>query len=91
MSRSPKLRNIVGDVGWKESGNCSENPKATSDLYAVYEHDQAQAASKWCAGCPVRQACLDFAVANREEFGVWGGMTERGRRQYVKSLRRRAS
>lgn len=26
-----------------------------------------------CDGCPVRQACLDYAVVSNVEYGVWGG------------------
>ena len=33
-----------------------------------------------CAGCPVREACLEFALANDERWGVWGGTSERQRR-----------
>jgi hypothetical protein len=29
-----------------------------------------------CERCPVRAACLAFAVATRQEHGVWGGRTE---------------
>ncbi|MDF9874815.1 WhiB family transcriptional regulator [Cellulosimicrobium cellulans] len=29
-----------------------------------------------CQPCPVRAACLEYAVANREAHGVWGGTTE---------------
>jgi hypothetical protein len=32
-----------------------------------------------CANCPVRQACEDYAVTNREP-GYWGGKSERTRR-----------
>ena len=42
-----------------------------------------------CAGCPVREACLDYALANSEHFGVWGGTTERERRR-LRNLRRAA-
>ena len=31
-----------------------------------------------CATCPLRQKCLEWAIA-REEFGVWGGTTARER------------
>jgi len=34
-----------------------------------------------CKGCPVRQECLNHAIENNELFGVWGGTTERGRRE----------
>ena len=44
-----------------------------------------QEAKELCAGCPVAQHCLDYAIANNIKYGVWGGSDpdERG------SLRRR--
>lgn len=47
----------------------------------------ATAAKAICAGCPVRVDCLDFALASKERFGVWGGMTEKERR--VEARRRK--
>jgi WhiB family redox-sensing transcriptional regulator len=29
----------------------------------------------------VREDCLEFAIANSEKFGIWGGMSERERRR----------
>jgi WhiB family redox-sensing transcriptional regulator len=29
----------------------------------------------------VREDCLDYAIANGEKFGIWGGMSERERRR----------
>ena len=37
-----------------------------------------------CASCPVRTVCLAEALDNRIEWGVWGGMTERERRQLLR-------
>ena len=37
-----------------------------------------------CQGCPVRSTCLAEALDNRIEWGVWGGMTERERRQLLR-------
>lgn len=37
-----------------------------------------------CMGCPVRAQCLAEALDNRIEWGVWGGMTERERRQLLR-------
>lgn len=28
-----------------------------------------------CNACPVRFECLGWALDNREEFGLWGGLT----------------
>lgn len=41
-------------------------------------------AKRICAGCPVRQMCLDWALETREEFGVWGGLDERERRAILR-------
>lgn len=37
-----------------------------------------------CMGCRVRCECLAEALDNRIEWGVWGGMTERERRQLLR-------
>lgn len=44
------------------------------DLDAVAE------AKSVCQTCPVRVACLAWALKNKQEFGIWGGKTpwERG-------------
>ncbi len=41
-----------------------------------------------CAGCDVRETCLAHALGRRELTGIWGGTTERERRQV---LRRRSA
>lgn len=27
-----------------------------------------------CQECPVRQECLNFALENEDEWGIWGGL-----------------
>ncbi len=45
--------------------------------------DQKRARSV-CMGCAVRSECLAEALDNRIEWGVWGGLTERERRQLLR-------
>lgn len=47
------------------------------------------AAKAVCSRCPVKADCLEHAIANREDHGVWGGMNapERAR---VRRRRQRA-
>lgn len=37
-----------------------------------------------CERCPIRQRCLDWAVENRQDKGIWGGMSEKQRFRYRK-------
>lgn len=34
-----------------------------------------------CAACPVRAACLQYALDTGQRYGVWGGLTEDERRE----------
>lgn len=34
-------------------------------------------------GCPVREECLAYALANGEQGGVWGGMDDHERRKLL--------
>ncbi|HTR71642.1 MAG TPA: WhiB family transcriptional regulator [Mycobacteriales bacterium] len=40
---------------------------------------QVDSALAVCAGCSVRTACLNWAIANDVRHGVWGGLTEQDR------------
>ncbi len=50
------------------------------DLFFPAQGESLAQAKAICAGCPVRQPCLEFALEQREVFGVWGGLSERERR-----------
>ena len=62
---------------WRELAACRG-----IDLGVFFPERGASAgpARQVCAGCPVRQPCLDYAITNRIAYGVWGGLTERERR-----------
>lgn len=36
-----------------------------------------------CSVCPVRQECLEYALAIREQHGIWGGLNEVERKQLI--------
>lgn len=35
-----------------------------------------KAVKEICAACPVQTACLEYALADRDLYGIWGGTTE---------------
>lgn len=43
-----------------------------------------------CDRCPVREACLEYALGLREREGIWGATTERDRRRILRQRRRSA-
>ncbi|GGJ90494.1 hypothetical protein GCM10011583_22380 [Streptomyces camponoticapitis] len=65
---------------WSARGACRA---VDPDTLFVQGQEQNRAKSV-CLGCPVRTECLAHALDNREEFGVWGGMTERERRALLR-------
>jgi WhiB family redox-sensing transcriptional regulator len=42
---------------------------------------QVKTAKLICRGCPVSATCLTWAVAEGQEAGIWGGLTEDERRK----------
>lgn len=60
-------------------GDDFERGSADSDHRA---DDTSQQAKAICNACPVRQSCLAHALDTQEPYGIWGGLTERERRQY---------
>ncbi|MVA76917.1 WhiB family transcriptional regulator [Auraticoccus sp. F435] len=66
--------------GWAALAKC----RGTKDSLFVEGAEQRKARTL-CRGCPVRLECLAEALDNRIEWGVWGGLTERERRQLLKT------
>jgi WhiB family redox-sensing transcriptional regulator len=50
------------------------------DVFFPERGQSVTAAKTVCARCPVRAACLDYAMSINERHGIWGGTTEKERR-----------
>jgi WhiB family redox-sensing transcriptional regulator len=53
--------------------------------------EQIADAKAICRGCPVRLICLQYALANHHDDGVWGGYDEGERRDLRRNWRRLGS
>lgn len=51
-----------------------------------YSPREERMAKNICAGCPLKQPCLEFALMNGE-IGIWGGTTEWDRRRLRKTIK----
>lgn len=69
--------------GWSEHARCrGKDPEA----FFGRNLTEARDAIRTCERCPVRQECLDYAITEGIEIGVWGGLTERQRRAHVRKM-----
>jgi WhiB family redox-sensing transcriptional regulator len=69
---------LLGPLAWQELALCSQtDPEA----FFPEKGGSTREAKRICAACEVRQECLEFALANDERFGIWGGRSERERRK----------
>lgn len=72
------------NTDWMATGKCRDMPPTVffpSDGLGV------QAAQRICAECGVSETCLEYALANRIDHGVWGGRSERERRRILRRRR----
>jgi WhiB family transcriptional regulator, redox-sensing transcriptional regulator len=74
------------DTAWMPHGLCRELDPAVFFPSTGTGVVQAQ---RICRRCPVAGDCLEYALTFGIEHGVWGGVSERGRRKLV-SQRRKA-
>ena len=75
------------NLSWRTRAACQGLDPAI--CYPVSDEDAGEAKAV-CGSCPVREPCLEYALANRERDGVWGGATERERRRIIRQRRKSA-
>jgi WhiB family transcriptional regulator, redox-sensing transcriptional regulator len=80
----------IGDQSWRDHALCAQTDP---DAMFPEKGEGTRSARTICGMCPVRASdirddqgyggtgeCLEYALANQERFGVWGGKSERERR-----------
>jgi WhiB family redox-sensing transcriptional regulator len=67
---------LVTPPQWSEGAVCAQTDP---EVFYPDKGGSTTAAKRICRGCPVMAECLQYAVDNRETFGVWGGLSPRER------------
>ena len=76
MTRPRIRRRDYDPLAWMAEALCSG---AMTDLFFPEQFEIADPAIKrLCGRCPVREACLQYALDN-DEVGIWGGTDDRQR------------
>ncbi len=95
MDRMVKGGYTMMSDAWKDQAACRgwgvalffppEDPRAES----VGERRLRESRAKHiCRSCPVQTDCLEWAIANGETRGIWGGRNELERKAIIRARRR---
>ena len=71
---------------WTERAACRDLPSDIADAVFFPKRGETGAAGPdwtdalaWCATCPVRDACGQYAIDENLTYGMWGGLTPQER------------
>ncbi|MFT4124916.1 MAG: WhiB family transcriptional regulator [Gordonia sp. (in: high G+C Gram-positive bacteria)] len=68
---------------WQDRALCAQtDPEA----FFPEKGGSTREAKRICTGCEVKAECLEYALANDERFGIWGGLSERERRRLKRGI-----
>ncbi len=71
------------DPGWRDKALCAQTDP---ELFFPEKGGSTREPKRVCMGCSVKEECLEYALANDERFGVWGGLSERERRRLKRGI-----
>lgn len=72
---------------WVEDAVCAQtDPEVFFPPRSGGAPTQEADALRVCAGCPVREQCLQYSIETRQWWGIWGGVSQRKRRKMLKEL-----
>ncbi|OGY56984.1 MAG: hypothetical protein A2119_01200 [Candidatus Colwellbacteria bacterium GWA2_46_10] len=78
--RTQTLPFDIGDVPCRWSFSFFPHDPENQDA----REQREQMAKSLCTRCDAKGECLEFALATREKYGIWGGTTEKERRRILR-------
>lgn len=81
------VRAAQAGADWRQHASCRG---VDPDLFYPSRGEASTPAKEICGTCPVQDECREYALDNDEKFGIWGGLSEKQRRQ-LRRTRREAS
>lgn len=87
-SLAPRRLSLSDPAPWMEDAFCRqyEDPDVFFPPSGDRWRAQVRAAKAVCRHCPVLTECGQYAVERVELVGIWGGMTDRERRQLRRQM-----
>ena len=69
---------MTEEMSWQERALCAQTDP---ESFFPEKGGSTREAKRICISCDVKDDCLEYALANDERFGIWGGLSERERRR----------
>lgn len=79
-----KLYNSISS--WTEQASCRAKTFENEDFFDTSEQALKILAKKYCFNCPVQRHCLYTSLVTNEIYGLWGGLTPKQRKLYLKYI-----
>jgi WhiB family redox-sensing transcriptional regulator len=86
-SQDSTSQSTVGPAEWWERAACRDR---NSELFFHADRERGPArasraakAKAVCAACPVMLLCREYALAQPEPYGIWGGLDEHERAELL--------
>lgn len=86
-SRAPAIRELAVPGPWVHRAACRD--VEAEAFWPTNDDKPDPLAEETCARCPVKTACLLWAIDNAEPFGYWGGHTPAERTAIKAEMQRR--
>ena len=71
------------DLTWRTQAACRNHPDPDLWFPSTGQHHRTRKAQQICAHCPVQTQCAQWAIDNREGYGIWGGQPQTERREQL--------
>lgn len=85
---TPRMDSWPEPPAWTVDALCAQtDPEA----FFPEKGGSTRSAKRICDTCPVRDACLEYAIDNNVHHGIWGGLSERERRRLARTRREAAA
>jgi WhiB family redox-sensing transcriptional regulator len=84
MSRTRTIDALLNPPKWQVRANCAG---MATELFFPERGEPHTEAKAVCDACEVKVECLEFALSSAEQYGIWGGYSERARRKMRRQRR----
>lgn len=76
---------MIDIESWYRDASCAESD-VNKEWFHSTDPRHVKFAKAVCQGCPVIEECLEYALSAPDQWGVWGGLSERERRTILRRL-----